>query len=55
MFLLPVMLVVRIALFPDLPPIHVEAFESEGECITAGKKLDKSTPVILVIRCEVDT
>lgn len=57
MFGLPlvVVLVVRLAVFPDMTPIQVERFSSEKECKAAAKQLDSSTDLILVLTCEVDT
>lgn len=52
---LPLILVIRIVLFPDMPPIHIDRFESEKECAVAAAALDKSTPVRLVLSCEIDT
>ena len=53
--LLPIILVVRIALMPWADPIQVGRFETESECKAAATKLDRSTRVILVISCEVET
>ena len=51
---LAIVLVVRLALFPELPPIHVERFESERECHRAAALLDQSTPLVLILTCEID-
>ena len=53
--LLPIILLIRIAMFPGLPPIEAGRFESEKECAAAAAKVDASTPVILVLTCEIDT
>ena len=50
-----VILVVRVAMFPDMPPIHIDTFETYTECREAGAKLDKSTRIILTLTCEIDT
>ncbi|HOW46163.1 MAG TPA: hypothetical protein P5305_04090 [Rubrivivax sp.] len=52
---LAVVLVVRLALFPSLPPIHVERFETEYDCHKAAWALDHSTELELQLSCEVDT
>jgi len=51
---LPVVLIARAALFPDMPPVQVDRFASERECRAAGAALDSSTLVILVLSCEVE-
>lgn len=51
---LPLILVIRVALFPDMVPIHYMRFESESECRVAAIALDKRTNVILLLSCEVD-
>ena len=53
--LLPLVLVIRIALFPDMTPIHFARFESEKECAAAAADLDQTTRVRLVLSCEIDT
>jgi hypothetical protein len=45
-------LVIRIALYPDLPPIVVDTFELRRECTRAGEAIDRSTTVKLIISCE---
>lgn len=50
-----VILVVRVALFPGMIPIHVATFETEAQCAKAAVELDKSTPLTLILSCEVDT
>ena len=51
---LPVVLIVRAALFPDMPPVQVDRFASERECRMESVQLDRSTPVILILECEVE-
>ena len=51
---LPIVLVMRVALFPDMPPVQVDRFARELECRTESDQLDRSTPVILILECEVE-
>lgn len=53
--LLVVVLVVRLAMLPDMAPIQVERFRTEKECRAASQELDSSTQLILILSCEVDT
>jgi hypothetical protein len=51
--ILAFVLVVRIALYPDLPPITIGAYETQKECEEAGRSLDQTTRVILKMTCEI--
>ena len=53
--LLPIILVVRLLLFPTYPAVQVERFATEADCVAASAKLDASTPLQLVLTCEVET
>lgn len=50
---LAICLMVRVAMFPDMVPIQMGAYETEKDCLRAAAELDNSTLVILDLRCEV--
>ena len=52
--LLPIVLVLSFWEYPEMPPVHVERFETESECKAALIVLDKSTPVTIILQCLVD-
>ena len=49
--LLPIVLIVTFLQFPDMPPVHMERFETNSECKQAAAKLDNSTRVVFQWRC----
>ena len=55
MTILPIVLVLRLALLPDLPPIQVDRYETVKECQAVAKEIDESTRLILVYHCQIDT
>ena len=56
MLLLPIILIIRVVAFPDLPPILVGAYETEKACKLAFAEIDASVPTILLTHiCLVDT
>ena len=50
-----IVLVIRVAAFPWMIPIHFDTFETEPECRAAAVELDKSTTVELILSCEINT
>jgi hypothetical protein len=53
--MLPIVLFVHLVLFPNIPWIQVDRFETESDCREAAKKLDESTPLTLQLTCSVRT
>ena len=54
MVILPIILVMKIVLFPDLEPIQVERFDDEFSCMEAASDIDSSTKLILELSCIVE-
>lgn len=52
---LPIVLIMSFLLFPSIPAVQVERFETERECPRAAAELDQSTPLALVLTCVVAT